>query len=184
MSKRRFIQDVIIRSLPDAEKIDAAIGYAEWLWDQISNAGYGAPKQAKPREAVDYYAELTGFQKEWLDKFRSAYGMKYAPRNRTALAWLKLPEHTEAYYKRIIDAAKIEATLRTQRETTAPYAELWLNERRFEDLAKTAMQRKTDQNRTLKLELNSQLQALKQFNADGSNDDEIARIEAELESLK
>lgn len=183
MSKKRFVQDMIIRSMPPPERVAAGVRYAETIYDELTRLGYGAPKQAKAREAVDHYAELTGFQRDWLDKFRAAYGIKYAPRSRTALAWLKLPEQGEAFYQRIIDAARIEATLRTTRDTTAPYAELWLNERRYEDLAKTAGQRKADQNRARKIELNSHLQALKQFNADGANDDEIARLQQELASL-
>lgn len=183
MSKTRFVQQVIIRSLPRPERVEAGVRYAEQVYDELTRLGYGAPKQRKARDSVDYYNDLSGHQREWLDKFRGAYGIKYAPRSRTALAWSKLPEHSEALYRKIIDAAKIEATLRTQRETTAPYAELWLNERRYEDLNVSARARAADSNRALKLELNSQLQALKQFNSDGSNDDQIAKIQAQLKAL-
>lgn len=182
MSKRRFIQDIVIRSLPPVERIPAAVSYAERVWDELTRHGYGAPKQAKPRDTVDHYGALSQYQRDWFDQFWQAFGYK-AGRNRAALAWGKLGELAEADYRRIIDAAKAESLRPRKPSETRKMAEGWLSERRFDDASASHGQKKADANRARKLELNSQLNALKQFNADGANDAEIERLQQEIAAL-
>ena len=182
MSKTRFVQSVIIRSLPRLERVEAGVRYAEQVYDELTRLGYGAPKQAKAREARNHYAELTQHQRDYFDQFWTAFAYK-AGRNRAALAWAKLGELSAADYRQIIEAARAEA-LRPRKPTDSrKMAEGWLTERRFEDAAASHGQKKADRNRALKLELNSQLNALKQFNADGANDAEIEQLKQRIADL-
>lgn len=182
MSKARFIQSVIVRSLPPVEKVEAGVRYAEQVYDELTRLGYGAPKQRKQREQKDGYKALSEYQRTWFDKFWQAFGHKHG-RDRAALAWAKLGEPSEADYQQIIDAATAES-LRPRKPTESrKMAEGWINERRFEDQLATTKSASAAKNKALKLELISQLNGLKQFNSDGSNDDEIARIEQELKTL-
>lgn len=48
MNKHEFVQNIVVRSLPQADKLSACIGYAESMWDQLESLGYGAPKRAAP----------------------------------------------------------------------------------------------------------------------------------------
>jgi len=47
MSKKRFIQGVLIRSLPALDKVPEAVSYAEGLWEALSQHGYGESRVAQ-----------------------------------------------------------------------------------------------------------------------------------------
>ena len=46
--RRRFVRDVVCRSLPKLEKLDDAIAYAEGLWADLLARGYGPDPVAPP----------------------------------------------------------------------------------------------------------------------------------------
>lgn len=189
MNKKDFIQRCAIRALPTAENICGFFSHSEWLWEQLSKAGYGSAKQQKTRENKDWYNELSDRQRQWLDKFRDAFGLKYSPRNRTALSWDKLGDKTDDEYKKIIAAARAESTLRLTRDTTPPYAELWLNEGRYTDfVASERRQGDADllqRKRQLQGDLNQLLMFQMRVPADADqHESRIKQIRAELASLQ
>lgn len=136
MRKVDFIQHVLIRSLPPLNKVAAGISYAESLWAEISNLGYGAAKQAEPRDAINYYQALSQQQKIWFDKFWHAFNYKH-DRNGAAMRFSQLGELTELEYKTIVDAAKKEAHRTLPHGQSRKMAQGWLADMRYQDYQPT-----------------------------------------------
>jgi hypothetical protein len=182
MNKAQFIQHIIIRTCPGHDKIQPAIAHGEWLWDELTQAGYGDKAPAQPRELKDdYYSQLTGPQKIGFDKFWSAFNYKTG-KQRAALRWGQLGELDVNGYKKIIAAAEKEA-LRDFKGQARKHAEGWLSERRWQDTEQEPG--KTDQREYQKL--TSELNGLKQLYQSSPNESLLASItkkEAELNTLR
>ncbi len=131
MSKKRFIEAVIIRTLPNIDKLDAAIDYAEALYQALSRRGYGENK-SQPNPEQDWYAKLSARQKRGFDRFWQAFGMKKG-KNGAAMRWYQLGEKTDAQYQPIIDAAKKEAEQALPPGQARKMAQGWLQEKRYLD---------------------------------------------------
>lgn len=115
---------------PDA---DRAIAWAEALWDKLSARGYGVPdKETKPRESKDYYAELSENQQKWFCAFWQAFAYKQG-RNDAAMRWRILGELSDAEYKHIVEAAKVEAARVLPQGQVRKMAQGWLFEQRWKD---------------------------------------------------
>lgn len=134
MNKAQFIQNVIIRTCPGEEKIHKAIAHGEWLWDELTKAGYGDPKpdQPKPRKSQDWYEALNERQKRFFNAFWQAFALK-AGRNEAAERWHQLGELTDTQYQQIIDAAGKEAKRELKPGQVRKYAQGWLFEKRWQD---------------------------------------------------
>lgn len=182
MTKAHFIQQFIIRTCPGKDKIRPAIAHGEWLWAELTKAGYGDKAPTQPRELKeDYYSQLTGLQKTCFDKFWAAFNYKTG-KQRAALRWGQMGELDVSGYKKIIAAAEKEA-LRDFKGQARKHAEGWLSERRWQDFDQAPG--KTDQREYLKL--TSELNGLKQLYQSGPNESlmaSIAKKEAELRTLR
>lgn len=157
MTKKQFIQQIVIRALPEIAHLSSTIQYAEQLWDSLNYYGYGADKTAKPLENLDYYKELSENQRLAFDKFWAAFKHKQG-RNGAAMRWMQLGELDAEHYKSIIDAAKQEALKPRNKDQVRQMAQGWLFERRYEDFTPDAGNQKKQQNLTqvnLKNELNN-----------------------------
>lgn len=132
MSKKRFIQSVIARSLPSADKREAALAYAEELWSWLTDKGYGDDKPHEPRISQDWYKLLSDMQRRYFDAFWIAFNYKKG-RNEAAMRWYQLGELSQADYQRIIDAADKEAKQDRPVGTVRKHAEGWLHAKRFYD---------------------------------------------------
>lgn len=131
MDKKTFIQQTVIHYRCKPEQVDAAIDYAEGVWDLLTARGYGTSRDANDRSIKNYYAMLLPDQKDMFDKFWRAFRKKDG-KQRAVKAWMKINPTSELFLS-IFRGAEHEARMRNDRGTTPPYAELWLNERRWED---------------------------------------------------
>ena len=148
MTKKQFVQHIIIRALPEIDRLSGTIQYAEQLWENLSYYGYGEEKNAKPRESRDYYKELSEHQRMAFDKFWSAFNYK-KDRNGAAMRWLQMGELSHEQYQFIIDAAKQEALKSPSHGQVRKMAQGWLFERRYEDYTPEPVNKKKQQNLTL-----------------------------------
>lgn len=182
MTKAHFIQQIIIRTCPGVDKIQPAIAHGEWLWEELTKAGYGDKAPAQPREIkADYYSQLTGLQKTCFDKFWAAFNYKTG-KQRAALRWLQLGELDSNGYQKIIAAAQKEAQ-RDFKDQARKHAEGWLSERRWQDFDQAPGQ--ADQREQLKLI--SELNGLKQLYASSKSESlqaSITQKEAQLRALR
>lgn len=182
MNKAQFIQHLIIRACPSADKIQPAIAHGEWLWEALTQAGYGDKAPIQPRELKDdYYSQLNSRQKAAFDKFWQTYNHKIG-KQRAALRWQQLGELSADDYQKIIAAAAKEAQ-RDFKGQARKHAEGWLSERRWQDIEQAPG--KTDQRAYLTLM--SELNGLKQLYQSRPNDslrDAITKKEAELNALR
>ena len=176
MNKRDFIQRITIRSLPNLQRLDACVRYAESLWEGLDRLGYGGAKARGPRPAKNHYGALSEYQREWFNRFWDAFAYKHG-KDRAALAWGKLGELTKDEYRRIVEAARDEALRPRGQGETRKMAEGWLSERRFEDRVVARRQATDAASRERRLLLVSELNALRQFQRDQPNDAQAARIE-------
>jgi hypothetical protein len=135
MSKKRFIQAVIARCLPGPDKRQAALDYAEDLWDWLGQKGYGADQPSTPRDTKRWTAELTRRQQLAFEAFWEAFNYKKGLQ-RAAMRWAQLGELSKDEHQVIIDAAKQEAQRSLPPGQVRKMAEGWLFERRWEDYAK------------------------------------------------
>jgi len=133
MSKKRFIQAVVIRSLPAHGKLTEAVHYAENLWDGLTQLGYGADK-GEPRDSRDFYADLNERQRRLFVQFWRAFDYK-KDRNGAAMRWGQLGDMTDAQAKLIIDAARKEAQKQLPPGQARKMAQGWLFEKRWLDYA-------------------------------------------------
>lgn len=143
-AKRKFMMDTSAlfvachHAQPDTDK---AIDYAEALWLKLCSRGYG-PTQGKTKERVgiNYYEKLSQYQQKWFCLFWTNFKYLHG-KQRAAKSWAKLGELNDVQYKAICDAATAESHRALPQGQTRAMAELWLNERRFEDNAATSKSR-------------------------------------------
>lgn len=182
MNKKQFIQAVVVRSLPEIDKLPAALDYAEKLWNEMSRAGYGAEKMAKPRESTDYYAKLNDRQRPYFDQFWEAFCLKKG-RNEAAMRWTQLGELDDLAYRKIIAAAEREAKREVPFGQVRKMAEGWLFERRYEDGGHT---RSHVKNQVLGVlaGLNNELAAIQSLYDASKNPDLLPQIQRVKDKIK
>lgn len=185
MNKAHFIQQLIIRTCPGKDKIKPAIAHGEWLWAELTQAGYGDKAPAKPTGSrgikEDSYSKLNERQLTWFDRFWKAFELKRG-KQQAAQRWLELGEVSDDDYKKIVAAASKEAR-RDHGDITRMYAQGWLTNNRWMDYETEPAQR--DQREYQKL--NSELSGLKQLYQNSPNDSlkaSIIKKEAELRNLR
>ena len=159
MKKKEFIQEVVIRSLPDHGKLTAAINYAENLWEGLTARGYGdePQTQAKPRASKAFIDDMTDIQKKQFGAFWEAFGYKKDV-NGAAMRWLQLGILPEAEAKLIIEAARKEQAKKLPDGQARKMAQGWLFEKRWMDYTPSPVVQKNQQDhvvRGLVSELNS-----------------------------
>jgi hypothetical protein len=167
MSKKRFVQAVVARSLPHAEKLPEAVAYAERLWDGLNAHGYGDDKPATPRDSRDYYGGLSDRQRAWFDRFWKAFQLKKG-RNGAAMRWVQLGNLADVEYDHIVKAAAQEAAKQLPPGQARKEAQGWLFERRFDDYAPDETSQKRQKNNALRL-LQNELQHLLKLYDNGKN---------------
>jgi hypothetical protein len=189
MSKKRFIQTVIARSLPSPDKRQAALDYAESLWTWLTQKGYGDDKPSQPRQGQDYYRALSPEQSCWFDKFWSVYNHKQG-RNEAAMRWGQMMDcsgdqpvaPTDKFYQRVIEAAGKEAMKALPQGQVRKMAQGWLFEQRYNDYVPT---QKPKQNRSLVLnQLNNDLAALKALHDSSPNYALLVQIQQKEQAIK
>jgi hypothetical protein len=185
MSKRRFIQAVVARSLPQHGKLADAVAYAENLWDGLTQMGYGEQAAAQPRESRDYYADLNERQQRLFTQFWNAFGLKKG-RNGAAMRWAQLGELTDDDARRIIEAAKKEAQKQLPPGQARKEAQGWLFEKRWLDHAPTPAAPGRQQNHVLS-RLIAELEHVKRLHAQAPNEGlltQIHKLEKAIEDAK
>lgn len=163
MTKKQFVQQIIIRALPDSTKLSSTIQYAESLWESMAYYGYGADKSPEPRPHQNYYQILSARQRAAFDKFWAAFKLKKG-RNEAAMRWQQLGELSDEQYSAIIEAAKHEAAQPLAAGQVRKMAQGWLQERRYEDFTPDRTHAKKQHNLLL-INLENQLQNLKRLYA-------------------
>jgi hypothetical protein len=174
MSKKRFIQAIIIRRLPAHGELIQTVQYAENLWEGLTQLGYGA-ENIQPRESRDYYADLNERQKRLFTQFWNAFGLKKG-KNGAAMRWAQLGELTDEQAKRIIDAAKKEAQKQLPQGQARKEAQGWLFERRWLDHASEPVTPGRQQNHTLS-RLIADLEHVKRLHAQAPNEGLLTQIQ-------
>ncbi|ASF47018.1 hypothetical protein [Methylovulum psychrotolerans] len=134
MNKVQFVQEMIIRTCPGQDKFAPAIAHAEWLWAELTKAGYGDPKpdQPKARKSQDWYEALNDRQKRFFNAFWQAFALKTG-RNEAARNWQQLGDLSDEQYQKIIEAAGKEARRELVPGQSRKYAQGWLFEQRWKD---------------------------------------------------
>jgi len=185
MSKKRFIQAVIIRSLPELPKLPAAIKYAEDLWDALTRHGYGQPTEGKPQTGKDWYRELSERQRKWFAAFWNAFGHKQG-RNEAAMRWYQLGELTDEQYRQIVEAARKEASKQLAPGQVRKMAQGWLFEKRYLDYAPDERVKQGEKNHVL-TRLMGELNGIRQLHA-ASGDEalltQINKLENEIREAR
>lgn len=136
MTKAHFIQSVFAKLCPKQDDWHKALGYAERLWDWLTEKGYGMRPEAKPREAVDWYERLQGAARAQFDRFWDAYAYK-KDRNGAAMRWYQLGDLSDTEAQRIIDAARVYAREQLPGDQVRKMAQGWLYEKRWQDIEPT-----------------------------------------------
>ena len=181
MTKKQFIQQIIIRALPEINNLSATIQYAEQLWESMNYYGFGADKVPEPRGNQNYYQQLSEKQRVAFDKFWDAFKLKQG-RDGAAMRWLQLGELTSEQYKQIIEAAKQEAQRPLAQGQSRKFAQGWLMDRRYEDFSPDANKQKKQQDLTLinlKNELNN-LKNLYKLSPNVAIEEQIKAIEIKI----
>jgi len=173
MSKKRFIQAVVIRSLPAHGKLTEAVQYAENLWDGLTQLGYGSDHSA-PRESRDFYDELSDRQKRQFVQFWRAFDYK-KDRNGAAMRWGQLGELSDDDAKRIIDAAAKDAQRQLPPGQARKMAQGWLFEKRWLDYAPAPNGEKRQQNHVLS-RLIAELEHVKRLYEQAPNEGLLTQI--------
>ena len=135
MSKRRFVQAVVIRRLPALTDLEACIDYAESVWARLSQRGFGAETTTGPRENRNWCNELTKAQNSAFEAFWTAFALKKG-KNEAAERWYQLGELSVPEYQAIIEAAKAEAGKVLPPGQVRKMAQGWLFEKRYLDYVK------------------------------------------------
>ncbi len=162
MSKKRFVQAVMARSLPSPDKRGAALAYAEALWHWLTAQGYGDNVDSPAgRDSKNWHQALEPTARRFFDVFWEAFGHKQG-KQKAAQRWAQLGVLTDAQYQAIIAAATKEARRERDPGQVRKMAEGWLFERRWEDFepAKTAV--KAEKNHVLS-RLLAELEGLKRL---------------------
>jgi len=184
MTKKQFVQQIIIRALPEIGKLSATVQYAEQLWESMNFYGYGADKVHKPEENQDYYQALSEKQRVAFDKFWLAFKLKKG-RNEAAMRWQQLGDLSEQHYSLIIEAAKKEAAQPLQNGQVRKMAQGWLHERRYEEFVPTPTNTKKQHNLTrvrLENEL-ANLQKLYDLSPDEAIAVQITEVRSKISAL-
>lgn len=175
MSKKRFIQAVIARSLPRGEQRETALAYAENLWGWLSSKGYGdAATDPTPRESKDWEAELNRKQAHYFEQFWEAFSYKKG-RNEAVMRWLQLGDLTDEQYQHIINAAKKEADRPLPPGQVRKMAQGWLNAQRWTDYRPSKKAEQNAQAVALN-KLKGDLEHLKRLHAASQNPALLAEI--------
>jgi hypothetical protein len=174
MSKRRFIQSVIVRSLPAVDKLPAVVDYAESLWDGLTARGYGSERPAI-RESKDYYQDLTPVQRRYFDAFWRAFAYK-ADKNGAAMRWGQLGWLTEAEYQQIIAAAGAEAIKAREPGQVRKMAQGWLHDKRYLDYQAASVSPDSQKNHVL-ARLNAELLGIKRLFEASQDEALLAQID-------
>lgn len=182
MSKKRFIQDVLIRNLPALDKVPEAISYAEGLWDAISQHGYGQTAAATPRENKDWYQSLTPRQKEGFNRFWNAFKYKYG-RDGAAMRWSQLGELSDKDYQKIIDAAEKEGSRQLPPGQSRMMAQGWLHEKRYQDY-QAVEKPKQDQKKHVITHLYNELNGIKILYNNSGDEALLAQISKLEQAIK
>lgn len=132
MSKRRFIQAVVVRTLPALDKLPECIRYAESVWDSLTRHGYGTEAASQPRESKDWFAALNTAQQAGFRQFWDAFNYKKG-RNDAAMRWHQLGELSSDETKHIVEAARKEALRALPPGQVRKMASGWLFEKRWLD---------------------------------------------------
>lgn len=153
--KRKFILSattLFIAAHHAKPDIETAITYAEAAWAKLCARGYGPTqkKGEKTRASVNYYEKLSQHQQKWFCLFWKNFKHPHG-KQRAAKSWTALGELDDAQYKQICDSALTESHRQIPAGQTRPMAELWLNERRFEDSATTSKTRANSDNKKAQL---------------------------------
>lgn len=167
MSKKRFIQAVIIRSLPKHGKLGDAVAYAENLWDGLTQYGYGADTETKPRESRNWYNQLNPRSQRFFLGFWKAFAYK-KDLNGAAMRWGQLGALTDDEYQAIIDAAGKEALKQLPPGQARKMAQGWLFEKRWLDYKPDEKSATQEKNHVLS-RLNNELKAIEQLYANSKN---------------
>ncbi len=178
MSKKRFVQSVIARSLPTVDKRAAALAYAEDLWQWLTNVGYGDDKPHEPRGGKDWYRELSDRQRRWFDGFWVAFAHKKGREN-AAMRWSQLGGLSDADYQQIIDAASAEAKRELAPGQVRKMAEGWLYEKRYLDFTPTKTVVNNEKNLVIN-RLTNQLLGIKKLHEQSKDEallPQIAKLE-------
>lgn len=139
MKKKEFIQQIVIRSLPEHGKLAAAVSYAENLWEGLNQYGYGdeVVVASKPRASKSFVDDMNDTQKKQFNAFWEAFGYK-KDINGAAMRWLQMGALSEADAKFIIDAARKEQAKKLPDGQARKMAQGWLFEKRWMDYVPTA----------------------------------------------
>jgi hypothetical protein len=148
MSKKRFVQAVVVRSLPPPDKRQACLEYAIELWNWLCLSGYGADQPSQPRESKNWIDLLSHHQRTAFDAFWAAFDYK-RDRNNAAMRWHQLGELSREQYQEIITAAKQEAVKPVPPGQSRKMAQGWLFEMRWLDYSKAPID--DDKRRTMEL---------------------------------
>lgn len=139
MNRKAFIQQASITMMlhphsmqkPPTERVDAAIGLAEALWERLKDRGYGPTTATSERSSQDWYSELQ--DKEEFDKCWNKYG-KQGSRDKAAQAWIKIKDDEKAKIfsaiPRYLEDIRCSGTAKAHFST-------WLNEQRWLNYEKT-----------------------------------------------
>ena len=134
MNKKSFIQQASITLMlhpyatqkPHTERVDAAIGMAEALWERLKVRGYGPSVQGEPKETRKWYSELQ--DQERFDRSWAKYGRE-GSRDQAARRWIGLEEAEKAHVEYSIP--KYLEQLHGSGKAKAHFS-TWLSERRWE----------------------------------------------------
>lgn len=185
MSKKRFVQAVIVRNSPPREKFEAALAYAECLWDFLTSKGYGDDKPSQPRDGKDWYTKLDERQKRFFNAFWAAFQLKNG-KNEAAMRWHQLGNLSDAEYQQIIDAAAKEAKRELPQGQARKMAQGWLHEKRYLDFTPSQTAAKNLQNVVLNKLIND-LNGVKKL-YDMSKDEallpQISQLEAAVKAAR
>lgn len=161
MSKKRFVQAVVARSLPPPDKRQACLDYALDLYEWLTGKGYGDDKPSQPRDGKDWYLRFDARQKHFFDAFWAAFQLGKG-KNEAAMRWHQLGKLSDAEYQQIIDAAAKEAKRELPPGQVRKMAQGWLNGKRYLDFTPTKTAAKSLQNHVLN-DLLSQLNGTKRL---------------------
>jgi len=131
MNKTQFIQQASITMItltlekPKEDRLDLAIDMSEALWKKLSARGYGAAKQADPKETRDWYKELPEDARKRFEGVWKAYG-KVGARHDAAKAYLAITDE-EALHDQILYAiSKYKESLHAT-GTSQKHLATWFN---------------------------------------------------------
>jgi len=185
MSKKRFVQAVMVRSQPPEDKFQAALDYALKLHNFLTEKGYGDDKPSQPRDGKDWYQKMDARQKRWFDGFWLAFGLRQG-RNEAAMRWSQLGNLSDAEYQQIIDAAAKEAKRELPQGQARKMAQGWLHEKKYLDFTPTKTAAKSLQNHVL-TRLQNDLFGVKKL-YDSSKDEallpQIEKLEAAVKAAR